>query len=102
MLRVQAEKAVEACCLRVDKLLVTTICRLVTQDSIDESVAELQRRRQRQKTHSSSNSASMFGCSACHSASQHSLEHSELLKGAVQAEVLRHCVPDKEVLEASR
>jgi hypothetical protein len=87
----QAEKAVEACCLRVDKLVVTTFCRLVTQDSIDERVAELQRRRQHQKMRSSSGT-NMSCSTGCQSASEQSFEFNEMLKGAVRAEVLRHCI----------
>lgn len=89
----QAEKAVEACCLRVDKLAMTTFCRLVTADSIDESVAELQRRRQHQKMNSSSTSSNMSSSCGSQCASGQSVEYSELLKGAVRAEVLRHCMP---------
>lgn len=91
----------EACCLRVDKLSVTTFCRLVTQGSIDESVAELQRRRQHRKMHSTSASSNMSSNSGCHSASEQSVEYSELLKGAVRAEVLRHCTPGKDSIEGS-
>ena len=85
----------EACCLRVDKLVVTTFCRLVTAGSIDESVAELQRRRQHHKMHSSSTSSNVSSSSGSQCCSGQSVEYSELLKGAVRAEVLRHCMPGK-------
>lgn len=82
---VQAERAVEACCLRVDKATMTTFCRLVTQGSMDESIAELLHWRQSKGSVPSSSSHASSGGGAGSDASC-----SDMISAAVRAEVLRH------------
>lgn len=83
---VQAEKAVEACCLKVGKATMTTFCRLVTQGSMDESVAELQQQRQSKGSVLSGSSRA----SSCGGGDGSDASCSDMLSAAVRAEVLRH------------
>jgi hypothetical protein len=72
---------------------VTTICRLVTQDSIDESVAEMQRRKHHQRLHASTTSSNLSSPSG----SDCFVDHNELLSAAIRAEIRRHCLPSKDM-----
>eukprot|EP00892_Ulva_mutabilis_P008731 jgi/Ulvmu1/622/UM001_0630.1 len=82
-----AERAVEACCLKMSKPAMTTFCRLVTQGSMDESVAELQRRRRSMDAAPCASSHA----SCCGGGVGSDPSCADMLTAAVRAEVLRHC-----------